>query len=400
MTTQIGRLTFPLRPEVYQVGSGKVVLAGAVQAGSLGKADHLRRQVAELAGDGAEDVIPVIIEDGFSGFVRPTSSTVDTVSSNGLRLGMFRYAIEGDLVLAHGLPVVESLVAGAVRQNAHGIAADDAHPFHAVPGAAQVHVWPDTFFVDAGDTESRSVEGGTVEWSYAVDFSTGDPTYNGIASWLCDPQDWYMGACGVERLVDGEYLPLVAPGEALTDTWRMTNGMVRFTVDGTDLRFSWWSGTAWSSDLIVTSTAGDVWRTARVVSLAPDSVTLALAGDPGGGHLAAFMTATIRRGSPWVSFRARDNAGPEIVTASAVTDLTYGMRLTTAVDGWVWMVVTDVANTVSPSVDPVGVYLGGDIRSFGVASYHSSWTGNLALGQIHKEWFAVQGERPMIGTRL
>jgi hypothetical protein len=401
VSTQIGRLTFEDRPEVYDHGTGTVTVSGAVFADSLGKAEFYRRQIVALADSRAEKVIPLIVEDGFEGFVRVDKASADAVGGS-MGKHWFRYSVTAVPVLGADLPVVETVVSGALRSNALSITTDDALPFHAVPGSRRVHEWPDNDINDVGDQETRTVEGGTVDWQHAFEFSVG-AVYRGVATWVCEPDDWYEGACGVERLVDGEYLPVVAPG-TIDDTWLAENGLVRFGVDSDDIRVSWFGPDGWSTpvDFVIEGASDPVeWIVARVARFTPDTVSVVLTGnDPGTKSRAPSLTCTIRRGSPWVDCRYPPGAvDVHAATATAATDVTYGMRRTTAVDGWNWLVISDVASTINTG-SGILTATSGALSSFGIGAYHSSWTGNLALGETHKQWYAAQSERTVIGNRL
>jgi hypothetical protein len=403
VSTHIGRLTFDDRPEVYEHATGAVTIAGAVFCDSLGKADFLRRQVVGLAEPGAEQVIPVIVEDGFSGFVRIEKATAE---ADGGSMGKFwfRYSVTGIPVLGAELPVVETVVTGALRGNASFVADADAKPFHAVPGSRLVHEWPERAISDNGTTEARVVEGGTVDWQHSFEFAA-DNIYSGVATWACLPEDWYEGACGVDVLVDGEYLPATYRG-TIDDTWIAGNGLVRFRVSGTLLTFEWYHDGDWSTpvDFTIDSTTGPVdWVVARTLVVSPEKVSVALTADTGGQKArASTLTCTLRRGSPWVDFRLAGFPGAPEITAdptTSATDMTYGMRRTTAASGWIWVVATTIANTVNTGS---GIIEGTSdpIESFGIGAYHSAWTGNLDAADIHKEWYAAQSERTVIGNRL
>jgi hypothetical protein len=410
VSTQVGRLEFEDRPEVYQHATGEVSVTGAVFCDTVGKADFLRRQVVAMAEPKAEEVIPLVVEDGFSGYVRVTKATAEAVDGSMGQGHWFRYSITAEPVLGSGLPVVESIVTGAVRQNAHTITSSDALPFHAVPGSRTTHSWAPTG-VFIGSEETRTVEGGTVLWRCSREF--GDPpTYSGVATWAVEAEDWYEGACGVETLVDGEYLSSVAPG-SLDDTWRAGNGLVRFwvTAGSDELSFQWFNS-SWSSTVafnVLDAPGGAVtWRAARLIRSQPEMTSVLLVGD----YVATsdtnnvFATLTIRRGSPWVDIKATiNNTGLgafELHAASpvAATDATSHIYQTTAVSSWRWIAATDLAftaDTTNGAIEQDGSNL---LTSFGVGAAHTSWTDSLALADSHLQWFAVQGERTVVGNRL
>jgi hypothetical protein len=401
---RIGRLTLP-DPEHYQPGTDSVSVSGVLSTRddplSPAQAIFVAEQLAAMGG--SDEIVPVVHET-FSGFYRVVNANIAQFDPVWYTQGHGEYELTLAPVVGHGLPVVESVVTGAIRANALSIVAADARPFHAVPGSRLVHEWPETAITDTGSTETRVVEGGSVDWQHAFEFG-GDNVYSGIATWVCEPEDWYEGACGVDVLIDGEYLAL-SGRRALNDTWLCGNGLVRFRVSGTDLTFEWYNDGDWSSPVAFTVDRPSFtleWVSARIVRLTPESASVVLTADTGGTKArAASLICTIRRGSPWVDFRLSGlGAAPYITagTATAATDMTYGMRRTTAASGWIWVAATTIANTV----DTTNGILNGTstaIESFGVGAYHSSWTGNLDAADIHREWYAAQTERTVIGNRL
>jgi hypothetical protein len=402
---RIGRLTLP-DPEHYQPGTDSVSVSGVLSTRddplSPAQAIFVAEQLAAMGG--SDEIVPVIHET-FSGFYRVVNANIAQFDPVWYTQGHGEYELTLSPVLGHGLPVVESVVTGAIRAN--GVSVTDARPFHAVPGSRLIHEWPETAIIDLGSTEARVVEGGSVDWQHAFEFSA-DNVYSGIATWVCEPEHWYEGACGVDVLVDGEYMAL-SGRRALNDTWVCGNGLVRFRVSGTDLTFEWYNDGDWSTPVVFTvdSLAGPCdWATARLLRLTPESASVILTADTGSTKArAASLACTIRRGSPWVDFRVTGVQGsplaPQVTadTATAATDMTYGMRRTTAASGWIWVVATTIANTVDTTNGTLRGTSDG-ITSFGIGAYHSSGAGNLDAADIHREWYAAQTERTVIGNRL
>jgi hypothetical protein len=222
-----------------------------------------------------------------------------------------------------------------------------------------------------------------------------------------------MGACQATAEVDGDWLPVVS-SQAVPGSWRIDNGMVRFYASGTSLALSWWNG-AWSTpaefEVIPdepTSPAIE-WVSMHVVRTDPSFVSVLVAGsgeDGNGRALSATLHCSIRRGSPWVTCnvaaRTLSTWRVGAATPTAVSDQTHGMRQTTAVSGWQWVVTTplnndvDTTNGILTATDP-GI---DTLTSFGIGATHSSWTGQRAIADLHEEWYAAQAERHHIGVQL
>jgi hypothetical protein len=413
VTITIGRLTLP-DPSTYEPGTQQVTVGGVLSTAddplSPAQAVFVAEQLAAMASPGSEEVVPVVCEV-FSGFYRVVS--VNVAAFDGVRYaqGYGEWEVTLEPVLGRGLPVVESMVRGAERVNAFTL---DPLPFHAVPGSV-IGYQPITPRTNHnGVKEHRDVEGGTALWSNVFDFGGDGIVYSGDAQWQVDPSDWYEAACYVDDLVDAEHFTHVASGQVLdpAGSWYLGNGMVRFSAAGEALRFSWYEGD-WSTPLefevdnAVPETT--TWVAARVVYVGPERCTVRIVGTNGNpdypltSSSRVYVNVTVRRGSPWVDLHItfQGQAQPNQIraaTAAAVSDETWGM-LRTAGD-WRWAVAATVANTVTTGsgiIYPTGADF---FRSVGIGARHSTWTGARAAGEFHKEWFAAQNERTVIGRQL
>jgi hypothetical protein len=257
-----------------------------------------------------------------------------------------------------------------------------------------------------------------VQWRVASANPTGPLYYSGVARYKIPAASFYMGACGVSCETDGEWLPVVHR-EALTGSWRMSNGMVQVSVGEQHIICRWWDGTQWS-DAIQFLTWVSLsfslrhrtyhWNGARVVNVTPGSATVVIDGHEGGllGTGAAHLSLTIRRGSPWVDCRlTRMNTSLKADVVSVypnpdalATDATYHIYQTTAVDGWQWVVAgpDDAVTGTSPGYASAE-FIGQDL-TFGLCAVHSSWTGLRTMSNIYREYYAAQNERTHIGVRL
>jgi hypothetical protein len=311
--------------------------------------------------------------------------------------------------MARGLPLVETKVSGALRQNDHSIA---SAPFYAVPGSFEFFEADNSVSVDGGVKEYRDTEDGTVYWSYVFDGAIFEIVYDPFVTWACAPEDWYEGSSRVEVEVDGLWLPVVAP-TSLDSAWRMSNGMARVTVDGDEFSFEWWDSSAWSTpvafniDIITGAFGAYTWSAPRLTHVGPESCTVAVSAVGTAGPTSSLIChshITLRRGTPFTSATFSATEGVEIRAASptAVTDGTSRMYRTAAVAGWRWIVATpydnvvDTANGIMAPNDPAN----GPIVSVGFGATHSSWTGQRVVADAHFEWFAVTNTRTEIGVRL
>lgn len=258
--TRFGRLEFEYRPETYEHATGKITVSGVDFCDSTAKADFRRRTLVAMPT--SEEWVPLVIEDGFSGMVRPLSVSADAVEGSMGR-GWYRWSVEVEPVPGAGRPVVESLLTGAERSGG-SINPNGAKPFHSVPGSVQAYQ-PIYSSLDGGIKETRTVEGGSVLWSYVFDSGLIETVFGGTAQWQVDPDDWYEGACYVDEMVDAEYLTHTAGGLHLETPWLLGNGMVRVTTNGTGLRVSWFEG-SWSTPVefeVGDGTEVATWEVAR-----------------------------------------------------------------------------------------------------------------------------------------
>jgi hypothetical protein len=405
---KLGPLEVP-EPDTWSPGEGAVRFGGLLGEPSEITAPQLvflAQQVPALVGQ----VVPITTDEQIipDGFYRITAADVSRFDGVAIGAGWVEYEVTAAPVFGSESPLVESYIAGAAKATDHTVT---PAPFQAVPGEV-------TFYegiyegLDVGVSETRDVEGGTV--SFVNSFAFGDgPVYSGVSRWLCEPYRWYMGACQATAEVDGAWIPAVAPS-AVPGSWRVDNGMVRFYASGTSLAVSWWND-GWSTpaEFEISDDAGTPppvdWHTMHVIRTDPSLVSVRVAGsgeDGDGSPRSVLLHASIRRGSPWVTcnVEARGVSSWEVAAATptAVSNQTHGMRQTTAVSGWQWVVTTplnndvDTTNGILTATDP-GI---DTLTSFGIGATHSSWTGQRAIADLHEEWYAAQAERHHIGVQL
>jgi hypothetical protein len=403
VTTRIGRYTLEDRPRVYQWATGEVEIAGTVKYDSLGRTDFLREQIVGMCAPGAEVAVPVVVEDGFEGMIRPTRATAEAVDGS-MGKGWFNYAITGQLVEGAGSPIVESVINGVVRQNDHAIT---GRPMHMVPAAS-------SFYGAASSFETRTADTGPLTAYNAL------TTYDRVATWSCPVDSWYVGACSVDSEADGVWIPHSCRS-ALTRSWRLDNGLIRAWTDPTPessqaviwLQF-WEAGTGWSTAqrmrIGLDGTGEDpplwsfTWGPAQIVHVGPERVTVALrsmATSSVDTVVPVSVHLTITRGTPMMTVRTSvDAAGTEAVCnpnpdADWVADDGWAYQ-DPAVGGWRTVVA-------SPELDPGAFPDGGHFTTlttpFGIGGAHSSATGWHTHLLLYVEWYAALGERTVVGVR-
>jgi hypothetical protein len=405
VTTRIGRYTLEDRPRVYQWATGEVEVAGTVKYDSLGRADFLREQIVGMAAPGAEVTVPVVVEDGFAGMIRPSRATTEAVGGS-MGKGWFNYSITGQLVEGSREPVVESVLNGVERQNSHTIT---PYPIHCVPSAA-------TFYGVAGEFQERTTETGPVTAHYHTDFDR-------VATWSVPVESWYVGGCSVDSETDGVWTPHSCRS-ALTRSWRLDNGLVRLWPGETEgaaeiargtFWAQWWTPGGWSTATVIRvgldGTGGDPpaiamgeWGPAHIVHVGPERCTVAVrasATSSIGNLTPVYAHVTITRGTPMATLRfTADSASSEAVCnpdPDAVWTEDAGWAYQDpAVSGWRKVVA-------SPEIDAGLLPDGGEFTSlttpFGIGAAHSTATGWQTHLLLYREWYAALGERMVVGVR-
>jgi hypothetical protein len=401
VTTRIGRYTLEDRPRVYQWATGEVEIAGTVKYDSLGRTDFLREQIVGMCAPGAEVAVPVVVEDGFAGMIRPTRATAEAVDGS-MGKGWFNYSITGQLVEGAGEPVVESVLNGVERQNSHTI---DPYPLHCVPSAT-------TFYGAGGAFEERVTETGPVTAHY-------DATFNRVPTWSVPVESWYVGGCSIDSETDGVWTPHSCRS-ALTRSWRLDNGLVRMwtdpTPEGTDvvLWAQWWQPGGWSTAtrlrVGVRGTGGDppifstTWGPAQIVHVGPERCSIvirSMAVSSLDYVYPMYCHITITRGTPMVTIRFTTGAGALEAVCNPDPDGVWTedegwAYQTTAVGGWRKVVA-------SPEIDVGLLPDGGEFTSlstpFGIGAAHSTATGWHTHLLLYREWYAALGERTVVGVR-
>lgn len=405
MTTRIGRLVLADRPLSYQVGPEEVTLVGTVFAETLQLAEVWRQQVSDL-GSFDEPIVPVLVEDGFSGFGRVSSVKV-SAPSGSMAGAWFNYSVEVETLRPSRRPQILSALDQRVRENVNSVSSVAAQ--HAVPSDVEAWSWMPTA---TAQQETRQTApgpaGGDVLYRRAVS-GTGQTE----ARWLCSPEHWYQGACSVTRRVDHVDVPVVGR-QSLADAWRATNGLVECWLTSTGrLSVRWWmpsGGWTPTTSFLLGSGGGFSfagWRGVEVDSMTAQRVKLRAQGVRAQGRTSLYVT--LHRGSRTVSVTIDTDSVPghsvKPDPAEAVTEAgtpgwhVYQTTADAGSDDCHWLITAadnfDV-NTTTGQVDPDNALA--PTWSFGISAYFTGASGDTGDREMTaRDWYATRSEQVQIG---
>lgn len=418
MSTRIGRLVLDGRPATYQHATGEIELTGWIYADGLAEVEYLRREFVALAEAADEPVMPVLIEDGWSGMARVTSASTAHVGGSMLG-GMVTYEIT---VAPVARPEVVSALSSSVRGNDHVLLFGS--PSHAVPAGYDMWSWLPT----GTAVEATRTTGGQAAGNVAyrrVTNGAGQST----ARWICPPERWYAGGCHVEEHHGARWLPVVGR-RTLRNPWRIGNGLVRVTlVEGGSsagrLRVEWYrtNSDQWTpaQEWGVGSGGGfafTAWNSVEVVENAPHRVLLRARGQYTHGYTTLWIT--LRRGSRLVdgSVDTANLPGHRVITLPALA--AGGVTAAPAAGagegnlGWHAYLSADVADSgglrwVFTGSDNFGYGTGTGLFlpennlagqwSWGINAYFTSAAGDSGdRVQTAREWFTPRHETVRVGV--
>jgi len=396
VTLRIGRIACQFRRTTWDERDGATILAGYVFAGSRPDLVHLRDGLAAVAGSLDEPVVPIVCPNGPAGLYRVEGVEVALAGPTFATV-----SVTARPVLGHRAPIIETLVSGALLANANAITTGTAYPWHAVPANATTHSWwpADSAGVVAGQ---RPCEGGVVRYRRITS------RYSGVATWVCGPADWYVGAALVTEAPTAQHFPVVGR-RSLTTPWWAGNGLVRFTIDPATsaLLVQWWRPAvgAWSTQQTwrVGPTADPyLWSSVTVVRNAPEAVRLLVVGARASTGISTRMWLTVRRGGRQIEGRIDTDASPSFgltwPAGDAVTDATsYAHRAAAAADGTNWVVVapdnfTVGASSVSPASSTALSW------TFVLAASVTSGGADTSVAAASRAAYAVQTEQTTVGV--
>ncbi len=340
MTIQIGRAgrdsALTLRsPRSWSVNGPEVDLDGALTADTYAGLVLLRAQVAGLADNPDEPIVPVnwTGDASVDGYYEVLDAAVP-MPPRGLAALRLEYRVRLRRVAVY--PDINSLLIGnAVRTNSHSIAKGTTVPWWATPADATMDL------ISGATATTRTADTGTLRIQYTTD---GTVLYNRTARWQAAASDYYDGACRVELFDGTNYLAAV--GRRLPNThpqygWRMTNGLVRVSIAGDGLiTVEHYVSGSWSVSKTYKLTAGTGpttlggFKTVTVLRNSAEVVTVRLGLEQATGtEYQMSLDLTLRRGALWVEGVVARDPGPGTVelgiyrnTAEAAATFTGGVR--------------------------------------------------------------------------
>ena len=329
MTLTIGRLGFniSLDPSALQMtGSRSQLLriSGEISPATAAEATYLRDELYRMT-ESEVVVVPVTLstDPTTDGFYEIVSSAIQVrvVSLSGwypFAVNLARYGSDGRIGF-------ESRLSGGLRANDHSILAGSEAPFHAVPAAATAY--------DPGATIPASITrvgDGASAAVYRDVALASDPL------WSVPAGSFYNLAAAVES---GATLRVLAglDSENLPDDWRLGNGLLRITPNGTNGRIDvqHHDGTSWETVKTYQVLDGGAevgqWDVFSVIRNDPAGCTIRLLRSVSGGGVVT-LDLTLRRGSRYVECRINKGTSTtfKVVrsTTEAGTSFTSGIRAT------------------------------------------------------------------------
>lgn len=342
MTISIGRAgrdtNLTLRsPRSWSVNGTEADLSGALTATTYARLALLRHQVAGLADNPDEPIVPVnwTGDASVDGFYEVLDASVP-MPPRGIAALRLEYRVRLRRVAVY--PDINSLMIGnTVRTNSHGIAKASTVPWWATPADASMDL------ISGATATTRTAETGTLRVQYTTD---GTVIYDRTNRWQVAASDYYDGAARVE-LWDGTSGGwFAAIGRRLPNTnpsagWRMTNGLVRVSIAGAGLiTVEHYVSGSWSVSKTYKLTAGTgpttlgAFKTVTIIHNAAEVVTVRLGLEQATGtEYQMSLDLTLRRGAPWVEGVVARDPGPGTVelgvyrnTAEAAAAFTGGVR--------------------------------------------------------------------------
>jgi len=209
----------------------------------------LRQQLAGLVDNRDEEVVPFTWSedsslDGFYRVVSVDVGSADLMLSNGF---VPEVAVELEKVTGFSAPWFEVMTQSVVRTNGHGITTP----------ASIVATWPvglawnpdidlgPTLTSGASSFTRRVSDGSNITLrTYTAPLAATSYRYN------VEPANFYVDACKIEVKYGSTWYPVVGVDAPRVSTWRISNGTVRLTANGSSAgTFEVWDNTAgaWES---------------------------------------------------------------------------------------------------------------------------------------------------------
>lgn len=250
---RFGRGTAEVTVTRWQRDGDRISCGGWIVGASLANATQERDRLLGLKNNPDEPIVPFYWNSDLTQWGYCQVVDVSCPWDLALTLEQFRFQWSAELVeIAEGFAAVhEVLSKGAVRTNAHTIAAGDVRAFHCVPDAAKGYA-PGLSGLGINTISTAVDEPADLIRRYDDGTPAAPEYFNTRKHWQVAPNAFYVGACAVldGSEVDDDFGAATVvgrrfsnPGEAVTG-WTITNGLVRVspyeTGDPGDWLFSWW----------------------------------------------------------------------------------------------------------------------------------------------------------------
>jgi hypothetical protein len=305
-------------------------IRGEVAPANSGEATSIRDELSKMADEGL--ILPVTLSSDptIDGFYELSDVTLDVgiASLSGyypFRASLRRLGSEGKIA-------IESRLTVGLRSNDHSINFGTSEPFWSA--------------ADIGDnTVELGAASGLTTLNRSASGSLTIVIYRDVPNTLLsiihgqDAGNYYSGAAVVEvgatlRVVSGR------DSENQPMNWRLSNGLIRVSPDGTNGRLSveHFDGTVWETAKVYTLEEGGAeigqWDYLAILRNDPAAVTIRLV-ERQAGAAPVYLDLTLRRGSRFIEgylARQKDTAttswNVEHTTAEAGTSLTGALRAT------------------------------------------------------------------------
>ena len=362
MTLTIGRASLPDQADVI-IDGDDVTFRVLLGASSVTQMKALRQQVAGIANNPDEEVVPVTstLDSTLDGFYRVKSVSIPShavtyVSGFVPPVTISLQRIGG----GYGNPTFEVVGSTVTRTNAHGLTGT---AYVHVPGTGTSVTYDVSSLGGLASSDTRPTADGVsmrVE-ARAITGTTGTYRFEVAAA------DFYKAGCKIEVEYGGVWYPAVGLQIPRSTRFRIGNELVRFTSGNgsTEATFEVWNGSAWSSQNVsFYDVSGNVKRIGRnapgtvgwspdidlpvtVLRNSPECVTIRQSS------WSDQITFSLRRGdlhmsihwSTASSFTGNTRFGLAMTSGVAGTARSGGVQQTALVSGVALFLVTAEANT-------------------------------------------------------
>lgn len=406
-----------------RVSCGGWIIASTSVQSNWNAVTYQRDRLLAYANNPDEPVVPVCwtsdtTQNGYYRVLGVSSPWDLATSIDDRTVPAFRWSAELELV-AHN-PVLEMVSVGAVRTNAHGIAAGDVRAFHCVPdealgyspGAASLGV--NTIAYPTDGLLLRRYDDGTPVSPHFFDARQ---------HWFLSPTVYYGGGCtiltGTAGVVDWAEAPAYTVAGRTTKIdpalWTIGSGLVQVSPGGTGvLTFEWWDPTAevwYDKDFKLGGDDTDFGTDASAVTVVrnhPDICTVRLTiNSQAVTSVTDSVTAdvTVRRGSRVVELYIRNESSitakwqVRLATNEANSSMTGGRYATSNdADGNRYVLLCPVAFTDVTTGDGIALNAAATSGTFGIGEEvdGTSATDPWLYTDLRDEFYAVLGQRSWI----